>query len=476
MWQSLRTRLALSHTLPVLVFVALLGFTLLYRLERAYFLDTLATELAGQGAIIASFTREEPQLWRNPALAQYALEQIHQRTNIQLMLIDPAGRVVAAVWFGEPNLVGDSTGSRVVLTALTGKSTWAINRTENSGEQLIDVAVPVVTGDGRILGVVRLSHNLEEIQHRLAPLRNMVVLTILVGMVIALSIGLLLAQSVAAPLRRLAAAVAGFSPTAPQVEVNETGPTEVRTLAVAFNNMTRRLHESEQARRALITGIVHELGRPLGAIKAAAQTIRNSGDPSLVEELAAGIDEQIDQMRLQIDDLALLGEMELQDVRLDFQPVDLGELMEQQCRQFQVMATEREITLTCQEAPALPLITADPKRLTQIVDNLIHNALKYTPAGGTVIVSAAQPTPQEVVLNVADDGPGIDPAEHARIFHLFYRSPSQQRLHQGMGIGLALARRMAQRHGGDLTVQSTLGHGATFSLRLPVKPPNLATP
>lgn len=470
MWQSLRTRLALSHTLPVLAFVALLGFTLLYRLERAYFLDNLATELAGQGTIIASFTREEPQLWRDPTLAQYVLEQIHQRTNIQLMLIDAAGRVVAAVWFEEPNLVGDSTGSRVVLTALGGQSTWAINRGATSGEQLLDVAVPVIGGEGRILGVVRLSHNLEEVQRRLAPLRNLVVLTLMVGLVIALGIGLVLAQSVAAPLRNLAAAVAAFSPAAPQTTVDETGPSEVRTLAVAFNSMTRRLHESEQARRALITGIVHELGRPLGAIKAAAQTIRGTHDAVLVGELAAGIDEQIDQMRLQIEDLALLGEMELQDVRLDFQPVDLGELVEQQCRQFNVMAAERGITLDCAEASTLPLINADPKRLAQIVDNLIHNALKYTPAGGTVVVGSRQTAPNEVVVTVTDNGPGIDPSEHDRIFQLFYRSPSQLRLHQGMGIGLALARRMAQRHGGDLNVQSELGSGATFILRLPIIP------
>jgi signal transduction histidine kinase len=477
MLRSLRTRLALSHTIPVLFFMALLGTLLLYQLERNYFLDNLAAELAAQGAIIASFTREQPQIWRNPELAQFALEQLQTRITAQIMLLDTNGRVIAASWFDADPTVGRSVDSPVVTAALRGQSTWSINYNVLLRGQVLDVAVPVTLAPNRIIGVVRLSHNLQEIQRRLAPLRTLVWLTVGLGAVLSLAIGLALAQSVAAPLRRLAEVVGRFQPTVPLERVEESGPTEIRTLAAAYNQMGGRLVELESSRRSLLTGIVHELGRPLGAIKAAAQTIIKSSAPDLApdlaKELAAGIDDQVDQLRLQVEDLELLSELEYQGIRMIFAPVDMGELVDHQCRQAAVNATDRSITLTWRVSPTLPLITGDAKRIAQILDNLIHNAIKYTPAGGAVEVLAfAKPeeNPTHLLVTVSDNGPGIAIAEQERIFQLFYRSPAQQRRHQGMGIGLALSRQLAEKHGGAITVASEESKGSTFTLLLPLQP------
>jgi signal transduction histidine kinase len=477
MFDSLRTRLALSHTIPVLLFVALLGTTLLYQLERNYFLNNLAAELTAQGAIIASFMREEPQLWHNTGLAQFALEQLQTRLSAQIMLIDPYGDVIAASWFDDANLIGYTVDSPVVAAALQGNAGWSLNSTTLPPGQILDVAVPVMVAPGRVLGVVRLSHSLAEIQRRLAPLRGLLWITLGVGATLSLILGITLAQSLASPLQRLAQAVTRFQPNTPLEPVAESGPTEVRTLAAAFNQMGARLIELENSRRALLTGIIHELSRPLGAIKAAAQTIRNSPDHALALELAGGIDDQVDQMRLQIEDLVLFSELEYQGLRMVSSPLDLGELVETQCRQFLGQAVDRKIDLTCQVSTTLPLIQGDPKRLSQIVDNLIHNALKYTPAGGAVAVNAQinPADPQQVLVTVADNGPGIAPLEQERIFQMFYRSPSQQRRHQGMGIGLALARQLAEGHGGALTVASVEGAGSTFTLHLPIAPPAVGT-
>lgn len=482
MLRSLRLRLALSHTIPVLLFVALLGTLLLYQLERTYFLDNLATELAGQGAIIASFTREEVDVWRDPEFAQFLVEQLQQRLPAQIMLIDANGRVIAASWFDNTEQVGSQVKSHVVDMALQGQSAWSVNSNIFLQGQIIDVAVPVAIDSNHILGVVRLSHNLQEIEGRLAPLRGLVWITLGLGASLSLVLGLALAQSVAAPLQRLAGAVSRFQPTAPFEKVPEVGPTEIRTVAASFNQMGARLVELEHSRQALLTGIVHELTRPLGAIKAAAQTIRKNPDRDLAVELASGIDDQIEQLRLQVEDLSLLSELEYHGLRMNFALVDIGELVEQQIHQASINARDRGITLTSTVNPSLPLITGDSKRIALIVDNLIHNALKYTPSGGSVHVETCA-TPADgqdksamggsILISVSDNGPGIAPAELERIFQLFYRSPAQQRLHQGMGIGLALARQLAEAHGGELTVQSEEGHGATFTLRLPVAPPNV---
>ncbi len=480
MLQSLRTRLALSHALPVLLFVAMLGLSLLYQLERRYFLEALATELAAQGTIIASFTRDQMTIWDNPFLAQLLLEELGERVSAKLMLVNRAGQAVAADWFDGADQVGAIIDSPVVRSALRGQLAWSVNTSFGGGEQLLDVAVPVTIPPGRVIGVIRLSHSLEEVQRRLAPLRTLVWLTLGVGAVLSLILGLFLAQWVAAPLRRLADAVVAFTPATRPDPVPMRGPTEVRLLATAFNRMSLRLYDLERSRQALLTGIVHELGRPLGAIKAAAQTIRASEDHQLAVDLAVGINDQVDELRLQIDDLTLLGEMELEGLRMQFGPVDVAELLEHQTHQFASFAADRGITLTCAADPDLPLINADPKRVEQIIGNLVHNALKYTPRGGSVQVAARRepstaddPIASQVCIDVADTGPGIAPDERERIFELFYRSPAQQRLHQGVGIGLYLARYLAERHHGTLTVAGTEGHGATFTLCLPLQPPDL---
>jgi two-component system sensor histidine kinase BaeS len=166
---------------------------------------------------------------------------------------------------------------------------------------------------------------------------------------------------------------------------------------------------------------------------------------------------------------------------MNFEPVDIGELVEQQSHQALLNAGDRGIHLTWTVKSMLPLIMGDSKRISLIVDNLIHNALKYTAAGGAVHIEAfagsadsshnGQSGADYVAIAVSDNGPGIAEAEQERIFQLFYRSPTQQRRHQGMGIGLALARQLAEAHGGTLTVESDEGYGATFTLRLPLLPP-----
>ena len=115
----------------------------------------------------------------------------------------------------------------------------------------------------------------------------------------------------------------------------------------------------------------------------------------------------------------------------------------------------------------MPIIEGDPHRLGQIVGNLLHNACKYTSEQGKITVTTTTEN-QRVVLCVSDTGPGIVPGEEERIFEFFYRNPALRKIHQGMGIGLAVARQLAEAHGGTLTVAQKPGSGATFCLRLPL--------
>lgn len=225
----------------------------------------------------------------------------------------------------------------------------------------------------------------------------------------------------------------------------------------------------------MVAGIVHELGRPLGAIKVGVQALLDGAytDPDLSVELAAGIDSQVNQLRRVIDDLTLLEESSFQELSLRRQSVNLLEIIQAQCQTHALRAKQKEISLDCETEGQYLQLFADPDRLSQILSNLIHNAIKYSRANDRVTISVEQEgpsrSPTHILVRVRDTGPGIEPEEQEKIFDLYYRNLKQKRIHEGMGIGLALARRMAEAHGGTLTVESVPGEGATFTLRLPVE-------
>jgi two-component system sensor histidine kinase BaeS len=306
--------------------------------------------------------------------------------------------------------------------------------------------------------------------------RWLVLLTLFAGSVVALGLSLVLAHSIGAQLLRITDTVIHFSPDHAPELLPETGPTELKQLTGSLNQMQTKLYTLERSRKRLLAGIVHEIARPLGSIKAAAQTIAGStdlADPALHMELAQGIDEQIDQLRLQLDDLALLGELELQGVKLARLPTDLAEIVFAQCDTIAPFAQRQQITIDTDAVVPLPIIRADPKRIGQIIGNLLHNGCKYTTSGGCITLRTEVRTFGEstwAAVDVCDNGPGIAKMQQDAIFQFFYRGPEQRRIYQGMGIGLALARQLAEAHGGTLTVESTPMHGAIFTLLLPLQP------
>ena len=331
-----------------------------------------------------------------------------------------------------------------------------------------DVAVPVRNEDQEVVGAVHLSQQLTQVTNRLTILRWTVWGAVSAGLLVSVSLSFALSRSLNQPLERLTRASRAVNFDAPPSRVKEEGPTEVRTLARTFNEMSERLYELEQGRRRLLSAVVHELGRPLGAIKAAAQVMGQNGkDTEMVVELSSGIDDQVDQLRRLLDDLALLARNDIQNLVLDIVPTDVGELVLEECRRYDPRIREKEIELITDFSPNRTQAAADPMRLSQIIGNLLDNAIKYTPNGGQIRIVVGGEA-DRTVLTIEDSGPGIDPSELERIFDFLYRSPRQERVREGMGIGLALSRRLAEAQGGTLTAHHRAeGTGAKLVLSLP---------
>jgi signal transduction histidine kinase len=253
-------------------------------------------------------------------------------------------------------------------------------------------------------------------------------------------------------------------------ELNEQGPEEIRGLMRAVNILVGRLHSLELARRQLLANLVHELGRPLGALRSAIQALAKGAgsDPQLLSELTTGMDEETIRLQRLLEDLAHLHDQVLGSLELNREAVELSEWLPKVLLPWQEAAAEKHLIWDVQVPPRLPVLQIDQVRFAQVIGNLASNAIKYTPSGGRVQISAGQED-QQAWIRVSDSGPGISEEEQKKIFLPFYRGDQGRRFKQGMGLGLSIAHDLTVAHGGRLEVESKPGSGSTFTVWLPLQ-------
>jgi len=290
----------------------------------------------------------------------------------------------------------------------------------------------------------------------------------LIALTVSIVIALLLARSVYLPVRRVTDAAEDMARGNYEQKVPVAGPEEVRGLAASFNLMAKQIKRSQQMLRDFVADVSHELRSPLTSIKGFAQamldgTVRNS-ETQL--KAATVIEEESRRMMRLVEELLEFSRLESGQITMVREPVDLKELLQQCHEVFLMRAEEKGIELKTDIQP-LPTVVGDIDRLEQVIGNLLDNALKHTPRGGSVSIAAHQPHPDFVEITISDTGPGI-PAEQLRhIFERFYRADASANK-AGAGLGLAIARQIVRAHNGDIQARSRLGQGTDFTVRLPV--------
>ena len=271
------------------------------------------------------------------------------------------------------------------------------------------------------------------------------------------------------PLKEVTLAVERLAAGQRLSTLPETGPEETRLLLRTVNSLVERLHGVKDNRRRLLSNLIHELGRPLGAVRAAVHALKGGAaeDPALSAELLSGINQQLRGLQRLVDDLGQLQDRLLGAVELHREPVELEAWLPGVLRPWAEMALSHQLHWQAVVEHRIPSVVVDPDRLGQAIGNLLSNAVKYTPPGGTIRVTAAA-CEGAVRLTVEDDGPGIVAGEQEAVFEPFYRSQAKGRFPQGMGLGLAIARDLVIAHGGRLELESTPGAGSRFTIDLPV--------
>jgi two-component system phosphate regulon sensor histidine kinase PhoR len=234
-----------------------------------------------------------------------------------------------------------------------------------------------------------------------------------------------------------------------------------------FQDLTHQ-RQIEAMRRDFISNVSHELRTPLAALKALTETLQTGAleDPPAARRFLEQMETEVDSLSLMVNELLELSRIESGRVPLNLAPTRPVDIVIPAYERLRLQAERAGLSLTMECSPDLPAIMVDATRVQQVIVNLLHNAIKFTPAGGTVTVRAAQQD-QELQIEVSDTGIGIAADDLPRIFERFYKV-DRSRASSGTGLGLAIARHLVEAHGGRIWVESGVGKGSTFYFTLPL--------
>lgn len=283
-------------------------------------------------------------------------------------------------------------------------------------------------------------------------------------LVIGVYIAVGMVRRIALPIGELLEAVGRVTEGDYSVRVRERGSRDVRTLMRGFNAMAARLQQQDAQRRNLLADITHELRTPLTVAQGNLEGLLDGVYPRDDAHLEMILDETHVLSRL-IDDLRTLALAESGALKLQREPTDLAVLVGDVIAGFRAQAVASGVTLHIDDTTDVPLVEVDPARMREVLSNLIANALRYTPSGGTIRIGCGLNGAAKVELSVSDSGSGIAPDDLPHIFDRFYKTSDSR----GSGLGLAIAKDLVEAHGGEIQAESELGRGATFRVRLPLE-------
>jgi signal transduction histidine kinase len=395
--------------------------------------------------------------WRG---VEAVLDRIGPASGCRIILASPGGDVIA--------VAADLRAATVVVDGEDGVT--ITGERDGRAERLVLHGRPLVIHDAAGHAVARayaLPRNEitdvdDPVAHReIAAIDRRLVAIFTIAGLVALLLTALVSRHITRPIERLTAAVRDVARGVAPAHVAVTGRDEIARLAASFNAMIDAVTAQQELRRRMVGDVAHELRTPLTNLRCELEAVQDglaAPDPARV----ASILEEVLHLQRLVEDLQDLAVADAGALRLEIERIDLGAAV------VGMLGGQAEVS-----GPRGLAVDADPTRVRQIVHNLVANAMRHTPPGERVRVRVAR-TGDEVAVSVVDRGPGIPASERQRIFERFYRlDEARGRDRGGAGLGLPIAKRLVELHGGRIWVDSIEGQGATFTFTLPLAPSSL---
>jgi heavy metal sensor kinase len=452
---SLRARLTLWYTLALLVVLCLFGANVLWQ-QRRIGIRRVDRELEALTATLTSVMQDE--LNEQDELSTAAVESITTVTAPRraLAILDVQGRTLGARWSGlelrEPWPAGNAGAD--VRTVETAAGAWRVHaRSHAFGDRTLVLLVASPMAD-----VLREQHEVQE-----AMLVGIPIVMLLAGVG-----GLWLASIGLRPITDMARRAARIAPTGLEDLGQTDRSDELGQLAAAFNGLVARIRATLQTQRQFMADASHELRTPVSVVRATADVMlsRDHRDEAEYREAMAIVGAQARRLGRLVEDMLVLARADAGGYPL--RPVDLylDEVVADCRRAVDVLAVERGVTIQSAGAAEIPF-RGDEDLLRRLVLNVLQNAVQHTPAGGSVGVDVTQER-EAVRIRVTDEGSGIPAGDQQRIFDRFVQLDAARR-GQGTGLGLPIARWIAEAHSGTLELEQSGAGGSTFCISFPAR-------
>jgi heavy metal sensor kinase len=454
---SIQTKWAVRYSAALLVSISIFAFYVYARIDRNLEQDArLVLELQAQELVqeLAESTAS------NEGLIEYVERHIASAepgVMLGIALYDPAGNLLIA----RGSLQGHTPSvPREVIRG--GRTTPAVYKAD-----LGDRSPYLVLATRAPNGIVQVAVSQHRFEERARHLAWVMVLALPLLLLLTLGTGWLLARGSLRPIAQITTTARRITGANLDERIPTTGSgDELDQLAATLNEMIARLRESMERMRQFSADAAHELRTPLAALRSQIEvTLEKERTPSEYRAVLAGLLEEVETLGDAVHAMLRLASSEAGIDPTRRASVALVPLLDEVMDFFEPVADEHEVELRRTSCPEVS-ISGDPTWLHQLFANLLHNAIKYTPAGGRVTIEAALHGGR-IAVRVRDTGVGIPKNEQERVFARFHRTGARQEV-PGAGLGLPIAREIARAHGGSIELESTPGAGSTFTVWLPL--------
>ncbi len=459
--KSVQTRMVLSYLLLIVLVVCLLGGTFITLMWNYYYGSAQSSVKQRALTALAQHSRSLASLPIHDQ-AEYMLQYMVEG-GTRLQLLDSTGEVQidtdgfgADIRYGTPDV-------KAAVAGMTGS--WS-GEDPYYSERVTSVTIPI-WNESRVVSLLRYSASLYQVDDMVNLIVRMTAAVGIGVVLLFLGVSLLLAQRIVRPIRELTRAARYMAEGDWSRRALRRNDDEIGQLAETFNLMVMELSKREKLKNDFISSISHELRTPLTSIKGWSETLKESKHAEDDEEVEMGlsiISKETERLSGLVEDLLDFSKLSARTMEMHVEVLDLNGPVKETARQLAVRQDKTQVRLVPTYGKGQLLVRGDANRIKQVMINLLDNAFKFTPPGGTIRVSTSVED-DDALVTVADTGCGIEEEDLPHVTDKFYKANSAL---SGSGLGLAICEEIIQLHGGQLAVDSERGAGTVVTVRLPL--------
>lgn len=476
-------KLVLIITLLILLSMQFIGAYFIQNLKN-YYMNNFNVSLNTQAEILSfnlkSYLNMEQYRGREDLQLQDIENLIANLPTVKDVEIQVIGRdgIVLATSQKDKWILGQKNTQPEVYRALSGVKEEAIRIAPNTGERIKILAVPIKEGT-QLLGGLVLFASMEAVYGTIQEISQIYYTGTAIALLLSALIGLVLTRTITSPIRAVTKQASAMAEGDFKQKVIVKGEDEIGQLGAAFNHLGMRLdlaitklQKMDQERKDFVANVSHELRTPLTTMKSYLESLADGAieDPKLAKSFLQVVQNETERMIRLVTDLLLLSRFDSQETRIELINTDLEDFLQVALSRFAFQLQEHGLTTQLHVIGKAKKVPIDRDKLMQVIDNILSNAIKYSPEQGELLLTLDYSDAEHVAIHIQDQGTGIPREDLERIFERFYRvDKARARSQGGTGLGLSIANEIVRLHGGEIRVESELGHGTTMILKLPIE-------